>query len=59
TEAYERVKELTRGQSVTIEDFHDLFESLDVDDAVREELLALTPTGYTGIASELATDTES
>jgi Adenylosuccinate lyase len=31
TEAYERVKELTRGQSVTIEDFHDLFESLDVD----------------------------
>ncbi|ESS09006.1 MAG: adenylosuccinate lyase [uncultured archaeon A07HN63] len=59
TEAYERVKELTRGQSVTIEDFHDLFESLDVDDDVREELLSLTPTGYTGIASELATDTES
>jgi Adenylosuccinate lyase (EC 4.3.2.2) len=59
TEAYERVKELTRGQSVTIEDFHDLFESLDVDEEVREELLSLTPTGYTGIAGELATDTES
>ena len=59
TEAYERVKELTRGQSVTIEDFHELFESLDVDDAVREELLSLTPTGYTGIARELSSDTES
>jgi len=54
TDAYERVKELTRGKQVTIEDFYDLFESLDVDESVREELLALTPTGYTGIADELA-----
>ena len=42
-----------------IEDFHDLFESLDVDDTVREELLALTPGGYTGIADELATESTS
>ncbi|TQQ81484.1 adenylosuccinate lyase [Halonotius roseus] len=58
TDAYERVKELTRGKQVTIEDFYDLFESLDVDDDVREELLALTPTGYTGVASDLAESTE-
>jgi len=54
TDAYERVKELTRGKQVTIEDFYELFESLDVDESVREELLALTPTGYTGVAATLA-----
>jgi len=58
TDAYERVKELTRGKQVTIEDFYELFESLDVDESVREELLALTPTGYTGVASDLAGSTE-
>ena len=54
TEAYERVKALTRGKQVTIQDFYELFESLDVDESVREELLALTPTGYTGVADKLA-----
>ena len=53
TEAYERVKALSRGQSVTIDDFHELFADLDVDDAVRAELQALTPAGYTGVADEL------
>ena len=56
TAAYERVKELTRGQQVTIEDFHDLFADLDVDEGVREELLALTPASYTGVASDLVDD---
>ncbi|WP_049893548.1 adenylosuccinate lyase [Halogranum rubrum] len=53
TDAYERVKDLTRGQHVTLADFHDLFADLDVDESVREELLALTPSGYTGVADEL------
>jgi adenylosuccinate lyase len=50
-DAYERVKDLTRGQRVTLEDFHDLFEELDVDEETREELMDLTPAGYTGVAS--------
>ena len=58
TDAYERVKDLTRGQRVTLEDFHDLFADLDVDDDVREELLALTPSGYTGVASDLVDELE-
>jgi len=58
TDAYERVKELTRGKQVTIQDFYELFESLDVDESVREELLALTPTGYTGIADALVDSTD-
>jgi adenylosuccinate lyase len=54
TEAYERVKELTRGSSVTLGDFHELFAELDVAPSVREELRALTPATYTGIAADLA-----
>jgi len=56
TEAYERVKALTRGQHVTMEDFRDLFAELDVDPDVRAELEALTPTGYVGVASALVDD---
>ncbi|WP_135825534.1 adenylosuccinate lyase [Halorussus ruber] len=52
-DAYERVKDLTRGQRVTLEDFRDLFADLDVDEETREELLDLTPAGYTGVASEM------
>ncbi|MFB6135174.1 MAG: adenylosuccinate lyase, partial [Halobacteriaceae archaeon] len=57
-DAYERVKELSRGERVTLEEFRDLFEDLDVSEAVREELRALTPAGYTGVAAEMARDVE-
>jgi adenylosuccinate lyase len=57
-DAYERVKELTRGQDVTLADFHELFRDLDVSGDVREELLALTPAGYTGLADELVDELE-
>jgi adenylosuccinate lyase len=52
-DAYERIKELTRGEAATREDFEELFETLDVPDEVREELKELTPATYTGIASLL------
>ncbi|MFH5797671.1 adenylosuccinate lyase [Haladaptatus sp. CMAA 1911] len=55
-DAYERVKALTRGKRVTLDDFRNLFDELDVDEDVREELHALTPAGYTGIAADLADD---
>ena len=53
TDAYERVKDLTRGKRVTLDDFRDLFDDLDVDEGVREELKALTPASYVGVADEL------
>ncbi|MEF8782953.1 MAG: adenylosuccinate lyase [Haloarculaceae archaeon] len=56
TDAYERVKALTRGREVTVEDFHDLFANLDVPAGVRSELQALTPEGYTGVAGDLVDD---
>jgi adenylosuccinate lyase len=58
TEAYERVKELTRGRRVTLSELRDLFERLDVSDDVRAEIAALTPEGYVGVASALVDDVE-
>jgi adenylosuccinate lyase len=55
-DAYERVKERSRGREVTLDDFRDLFGDLDVPAGVREELRALTPATYAGIAADLARD---
>ncbi|MEZ3114667.1 adenylosuccinate lyase [Halobaculum sp. MBLA0147] len=59
TAAYERVKELTRGERVTLEDFHDLFAELDVSASVREELQALSPETYVGVGSGLVDDLDT
>ena len=55
-DAYEQVKEVTRGQRVTLADFRSLFDDLDVPEDVRAELRALTPAGYTGTAAEMVDD---
>jgi adenylosuccinate lyase len=52
-DAYELVKALSRGRRVSLADFRDLFDDLDVDETTREELHALTPSGYTGVAADL------
>ncbi|MDB5730749.1 MAG: adenylosuccinate lyase [Variovorax sp.] len=52
--AYEQLKEVTRGRVVTAEALHGLIRSLDIPDAEKERLLAMTPAGYTGKAAELA-----
>ncbi|MEF8840013.1 MAG: adenylosuccinate lyase [Haloarculaceae archaeon] len=52
-DAYERVKALSRGRRASLSDFRDLFDDLDLDDATRAELRALTPAGYKGLADEL------
>ena len=57
-DAYERVKELTRGERVSVEELQGLVEELDVPAEVREELAALTPAGYTGLADELVDELE-
>ncbi len=52
--AYEKLKEVTRGKTVAPADLHGLIRSLDIPEAERERLLALTPAQYTGLAAELA-----
>ncbi len=58
TDAYERVKELTRDRRTSLEEFRELFGELDVDESTQEELMDLTPASYTGLADELATEIE-
>jgi adenylosuccinate lyase len=56
TDAYERVKQLTRGRDVTLADFRALFDDLDFDEDVRAELRALSPAGYVGLGADLVDD---
>ena len=50
---YERLKEITRGKKVSIEDFHNLARNLEVSDDVKERLLAATPLTYTGLSGKI------
>ncbi|MBX3608434.1 MAG: adenylosuccinate lyase [Hydrogenophaga sp.] len=52
--AYEKLKEVTRGKTVRAEDLHGLVRSLEIPDAEKDRLLAMTPASYTGKAAELA-----
>ena len=52
--AYEKLKEVTRGQRVTAADLHGLIRSLDIPEAEKTRLLAMTPASYTGKAEALA-----
>ncbi len=51
---YERLKELTRGQSMNAEIMRQFIRELDLPDGVRDVLLHLTPARYTGLATVLA-----
>ena len=53
---YEQLKDLTRGKRLGREDFARLIRNLDIPAEARDALLALTPQGYIGAASELAHD---
>jgi adenylosuccinate lyase len=52
--AYEKLKEVTRGKSVTAEALHTLIRSLDIPEADKQRLLAMTPASYVGQAEGLA-----
>jgi adenylosuccinate lyase len=52
--AYEKLKEVTRGKTVRAEDLHGLIRSLEIPQAEKDRLLAMTPATYTGKAAELA-----
>ena len=52
--AYEQLKAVTRGKTVTREALHGLIESLAIPPADKARLLAMTPGSYVGKAAELA-----
>ena len=48
---YEALKALTRtNQKMTEQTIHEFIQTLDVSDSVKEELMAITPWNYTGMA---------
>ena len=53
TMPYEKLKELTRGKSLTLVDIHKFINALNVNDKVKKELLQITPENYIGLASKL------
>ena len=54
-DAYEKLKELTRGQEgISRDALHAFIRGLAIPDAEKQRLLALTPASYIGKAAELA-----
>ena len=52
--AYERLKEMTRGKRVTAAELAAFIESLELPAEAKQRLSALTPANYTGNAEEMA-----
>jgi len=53
-DAYEQLKELTRGEKIDARALIDFVNGLDLPEHARERLAALTPATYTGLAQQLA-----
>ncbi len=53
-DAYEKLKELTRGKGIDAKRLATFIRSLPIPAEARKQLLSLTPAGYTGLAAELA-----
>ena len=52
-DAYEQLKDLTRGEAINQDILRRFIGKLDLPEDARAALLALTPTSYTGVAVEL------
>ena len=55
-ESYEKLKALTRGQTVSKDDLRQFIQSLDIPADEIDRLMTLTPESYTGLAAQQARD---
>lgn len=53
SDAYEQLKELTRGETVDMDTVRTFIEKLDIPAEDKKRLLDITPSGYTGLAERL------
>ncbi len=53
---YEKLKELTRGKTITQQAFQEFIQTLDIPEKARDQLLTLTPHNYIGNAIEQTRD---
>ncbi len=51
--AYEILKQKTRGQNISLDDLHALIKESSLPDEAKNRLLTLTPESYVGLAAEL------
>ena len=54
SDAYEKIKELTRGETISKNNIQKIISSLDISHDDKNTLMKLTPGGYTGLSSVLA-----
>jgi adenylosuccinate lyase len=52
-EGYEKLKEFSRGQKITLEDLHNFIDTLKIDEKEKDRLKKLRPRDYTGKAEDL------
>lgn len=52
--AYEILKEMTRGKNITLEEMRDFIKTLTLSEEDKNKLLQLEPESYIGLAAELA-----
>ncbi|MCQ2411040.1 MAG: adenylosuccinate lyase [Elusimicrobiaceae bacterium] len=52
--AYEQLRDFTRGRAVTLAALREFAEKLDVPETIKKQLRALSPEHYTGLAAQLA-----
>ncbi|OGI68917.1 adenylosuccinate lyase [Candidatus Nomurabacteria bacterium RIFCSPLOWO2_01_FULL_41_12] len=50
---YEKLKLLTRGKQITLDNIHKFIDTLKVSDKVKKELKRITPLNYIGLATKL------
>jgi len=48
-DAYDTLKDLVRGKALTLDDFHEWIDGLEVEDSVKVEMKSLTPSTYLGV----------
>ena len=53
SDAYESLREQTRGRILTESDYRAWYDAIDVDDTIREKLKSLSPETYIGLAIKL------
>lgn len=52
--AYEKLKELTRGKSLSLAEMNAFVDSIEIPDDAKARLKALSPASYIGLATDLA-----
>jgi len=53
---YEKLKELTRGKCINQEVILNFINSLDIPNHAKKDLLKISPSSYTGLASKLTSN---